>query len=257
MPRSFYRTNPTNVFEIDPGAICIRVSRAKDGLLSSFSLEKVSLDGLGLPPTASVYLAATSTYNELRFDLGPVSTVKQPLDTSLTGLDAVTADFRFFVVNTPDPRIIASCEDIEVTDSIDSQRTSLFVIQYIDLGERLWALGLTAGSKPVIKVHNNPDLGVRAGFDSRDWFVRGLILPAAFEQALFYLLHNPAPDEKESTWQNIWADYLEEIGEEIPDLEEVDTSEALEWCRKVATKFCSSAMFSSQHLAAQEGRRSE
>jgi len=247
--KTFLKTNPTDIIDIDPERIVIRINRKDDASLISFSIEIINLEGIGLPKDASVILVASSTYNEVRISLGEVSSIVKPKETSLLDLESAEVDFRLFLVLKPNPRIIASCESPEIIDEISGGRMSLFSVHFKDLGERMWELGLNASTKPIIRVHNNPGLGVRQGFELRDYFVRGLILPAAVEQTLMYLIHNPASDENLTTWQNIWTTYLEEIDEELPDLNELNISQIMEWSKHIASIFSNNVKFASKLLS--------
>ena len=216
MPSRFFRTNPTGIQPIDRSLISIRVRRNTAAEIDAFSLDKLDLGTLKLPAKAPVVITVNSRFDEMRIDAGTVGALKLPKNAPIDGLDTSNLIFRAFVTEEEGHKILASCESIRATEEDGKDRAPLLVVHYEGLGERMWDVKLSDGNRPVLRVNNNTDLDLRGHFETCDPFVRGLIVPQAFEQALVYLVLNPAGDGDLSKWQNIWTTFLEDRSIEIP-----------------------------------------
>jgi hypothetical protein len=258
MSSKAFRTNPTGISDIDAQRVRVKIKRYSSGVCASFSVEHIDFSGLALPSDGEVAIVASSTFNEVRTGLGKVSDPQKLQDVSLGALESESVAFRLIVTQPPQPKIAASCESIDVIDEVATSPLALFNVHYTDLGERMWDLQLSSSHKPLIKVHSSPKLGLKAAFERRDFFVRGLILVNAFENTLAFLAMNPATDDNPNTWQNIWEEFLLEREEEIPECDDTgDFAEVQDWAKRVALDFAHEVRFVSQHLAQQEVSKDE
>jgi hypothetical protein len=224
--------------------------------IDAFSLDKLDLGTLKLPAEAPVVITVNSRFDEMRIDAGTVGALKLPKNAAIDGLDTSNLIFRAFVTEPEGHKILASCESIRATEEDGVDRASLLFVHYGKLGERMWDMKLSDGDWPILRVNNNTDLDLRRHFETRDPFVRGLIVPQAFEQALVYLVFNPAGDEDPSKWQNIWTAFLEDRSIEIPLAPDsiLDLEDLQSWARQTATQFANEVKFVTRSVEKKESR---
>ena len=245
-----YRTNPTGLQDIERSWVSITVRRNEEAKIDAFSLHKLDISQLELPNDAPVSLLAYSGFEELRVDLGTVGSLQLPKDVPLGSLDTSGLIFRLFVTKPAGYAIIASLEGIRPKEDDGEDRAPLLHIEYKPLGERMWNLMLSGGLRPILQVNDNVELDLRSRIETRDVLIRGLIVPQAFEQALLYLVMNPVIDEDPARWQNVWTQYLQDRGIEVPDLSDISELETLlKWARDTAGRFALETQFVSKAVA--------
>lgn len=211
--KSFLRTNPTKIQDIDPSDVVIKIIRSPDFLVEKIFIEQVKMDTYRakLPKQAEVYLIASSAFDERRICLGQIDSILVNREESLKDFSTDTVFFRLFVVDKNDPKILASCEKPHIIDELHSSTRGLFDTQYLDLGERLWGLTISENDdhKPKILIHNNPVLQLKSRIDQKDKFLQIMILPASFESVLFHLVINPPVEPGVKSWKKDWQEFCE------------------------------------------------
>ena len=136
-------------------------------------------------------------------------------------------------------KVRASREKVKVKDDFhDQNREGLITFEPEEnMGEITWRLDPVDGSKePVIKVNNDPTVGIMDQLYSGNTLFRGLIVINAIEQYLYILARETNDDE----WTNKWKLYLSERGiDEFPDPN--DNAEINEWVqisiKKISEEF--------------------
>jgi hypothetical protein len=247
-----YRTNPTSIMSIDRELVELSVKRNNDQTIQSFSVNKLSLGSLGLEQNNNVTIIAyQGNDDQVRFNIGSVSNIKFPQNepVKINGKSSLT--FRVIVSDPQTFKIVASCEGIKILEEDGTSRDGLIDLEYSsELGERFWDLKLESARKPILRVNNNELLGLRRGFDSKNPFTRGVVLPQAIENCLFYLVMNPSQGEGTQYWQNTWYSFLEDRSYEIPETPEeiTEIEQIISWCRDTATKLASEFGFSRAHI---------
>jgi hypothetical protein len=243
MPLVHHRTNPTRIQRIEKSAVSISLIRDEHAKPISFSVSKLDLAGKKLPPDAQVFVTVYSDVNELRHDLGSVAALKLGADLPLSLFDSASGlFFRIFVREPGEYRLLASCEGLQANrDGEDDQSLrSLLWIEYEDLGEELWQMRLSGGSRPILVLNDKHPMDLRAKIEARDPIIRALIVPHAIEQSLMYLALNDPPDSDDSHWQNEWLRSLPIYGAEEPpeNVNEIaDMQKVLDWARESAHKY--------------------
>ena len=243
MPLVHHRTNPTRIQRIEKSAVGISLIRDEQAKPVSFSVNKLDLSSKQLPPAALVFVTVYSDVNELRQDLGSVAALKLGNDISLSSFGSANGlYFRIFVREPDGYRLLASCEGLQANrDGEDDQSLrSLLWVEYEDLGEELWQMRLSGGSRPILVLNDKHPMDLRAKLEARDPFIRALIVPHAIEQSLMYLALNDPPDSDDSHWQNEWLRSLPIYGaEEPPEKVEAlaDMQKVFDWARASASKY--------------------
>ena len=219
--KSFLRTNPTEIIDIEAPDIVIRVTRNADFTVARIIIQQIKLDNYRskLPRNSEIFLIASSAFEEKRIFLGEIEKFVSNREESLSEFATESVFLRLFIVDKNDAQILASCEKPCIIDELHSSKKSLFAIQYLDLGEQLWSLKISEddNQKPRILIHNNPVLQLKTKIDQKDSLFRIAILPASLESVLFHLALNPVVEPGISSWKKDWRDYCELQGIELPD----------------------------------------
>jgi hypothetical protein len=241
--RVHHASNPTAKKAIPKDGVAIEIIRDANGRPSAFTVAELGLVDLKLPPTALISCVAYSDINEVRHELGTVAASKIPSTFKLEDFESGTPlNFRIFVRDPSDPKILASCEGLRPkldVESNDSERQPLLYVEYEDLGEQLWQMRLVGGNRPTLVLNDTHSYGVRSKMEARDPVLRALVIPQAIQQALVYYALNDPPDEDLAHWQNQWRYALDEIGaEELPEIDDLsEFDQILNWAAVTASKY--------------------
>jgi hypothetical protein len=240
-----YRTNPTGIQIIDRSVLAITVRRNAAAAIESFSVDRLDLAHMELPGAALATIVAYSGFDEMRIDAGTVADLKLPKNVAMNGLDTGGLIFRAFVTEPSGFKLLASCEGIRAVEEDGIDRLSLLSVHYEDLGERMWDVKMSGGGWPMLRVNSNAELDLRRYFETYDPFVRGLIVPQAFQQVLVYLVLNPAPDTEPRKWQNVWSAFLEARSIEVPEAPQdvTELEDIQKWATNTAARFAHEVRF--------------
>ena len=244
--KSFLRTNPTKIIEIEAADIVIKVIRNTDFTVERIIIQQIKLDNYRskLPRNSEIFLIASSAFEEKRIFLGEIENVVSNREESLSEFATESVFLRLFIVDKNDAQILASCEKPCIIDELHSSKKSLFAIQYLDLGEQLWSLKISEddNQKPRILLHNNPALQLKTKIDQKDSLFKITILPASFESVLFHLCLNPVVELGISSWKREWREYCELKEIEFPNEEHSDEysseeiDQLLKWAKNSTEK---------------------
>jgi len=232
--KSFLRTNPTKILDIQSSDITIKIIRNTDFVVEKIVVQQLKMDSYRtrLPKQSEAFLIASTSFEEKRINLGNIDNLNANYEESLKEFCTDTVYFRLIVVDKNDFKILASCESPYLIDELHSSRKGLFDIQYLDLGEKLWSLKISENDnqKPRILIHNNPVLQLKSKIDQKDPLFRMMILPSSFEAVLFHLALNPAVEPGIQSWKKQWQEFCELHEISFPDENSDDyfTSEEIE-----------------------------
>lgn len=205
----------------------------------------VSLDDLGLPSGAHVYVEAYHRVAYCRFDFGTVGDRRPPEDRYLTNVpDFVVPLFRVKAVDrtATHGRILASVDKIrpERVEGQPAGNLSLLYVEYGDLGQRIWELDLE-GDWPVLRLNRQAaDIGLIASGDDR---FLALVYPEILRQILFRIVltdEHTDPD-CDDDWPSLWLKLACALtGLSVPS--SGDEEDQKEWIGKAVDAFCESNM---------------
>lgn len=146
----------------------------------------------------------------MRFDFGTVGNPTAPADTTLSQLDRTESFlFRVKVVDESGNvgRILADANGIRPKEATDDgvNRKSLFPVEWVDLGERIWKVAFDKDAGPVLQLTTKvQELPERR---KNDPLLQGVIYPEAFRQVLILLLEGDGIDE-EAQWVRNWYEFV-------------------------------------------------
>ena len=135
MTRIAFKSNPTDLKFIDKKNITISINRDSMSNIESFSVIKVDLEGLTLPPDAQLSLFAFSKWAEKRIELGSVSRPEFKKNINFEDVEPIGATFRLIVKKKDEHLLLATCEKIRPsTDDIDYE--GILHTDTEDIGEK-------------------------------------------------------------------------------------------------------------------------
>lgn len=233
---------------------CVTIS-VVEGQPRTFSAQ-FNLEGLELPPEASIYVEATSggALGVMRFPFGTVVNPKAPSETALQDVEGERIIFNVKVVDEKQEigRILAVAEDVvrgggESEEETDSH--PLLPVSPVDLGDEVWRLNFrTQDGRPHLEVNKNIE-GIKTLIRS-DKRVFALVYPSIIRAVLRRVLvdldyNDPAgggDGAGESDWQARWlrwGSFWHPDKVQNPTGGAKDELEAIEdWIDAVAREFC-------------------
>ena len=132
-----------DLLSIDSNRVDIFLEYSPDNKIKSFSVAKLDLDGINLPPDAKIELVCETSLKELFYPLGTPSNKQliQQMDLSEYNLSQ-KPKFRIIVFVPGNPKLLAATDNLRIRNSDeDSSSKSLLSVNCVDnLGERLWKL---------------------------------------------------------------------------------------------------------------------
>jgi hypothetical protein len=231
------RFNYTGRRRIPRSRIRIRVRDERDR--RAFDA-KLSLDGLQLPSRASVFVEAYHRAAYKRFDFGTVSHPRIPSDRFLDGIPVQSPLFRVKIVQREGGigRIVAVAERVvpEQTEQNDADCTPLLPVEYVDLGDRVWALDLDS-DWPRLHLNRRLD-GVREAARGGHEFL-SLVYPEVLRAVLTRVLDdgNADPDCDDDDWGTLWLRFAcRDLG--LPRPDGLDAQDAASWLEHAVNAFC-------------------
>jgi hypothetical protein len=218
---------------------CVRIRVAEENERRRFDAE-FSLDGLGLPPEASLYVEAYYRAAYRRFNFGTVGDPRPPSERWLDMIPVRKPLFRVKVVLVEDgiARIVAAAHKVvpEESDRDEDARQSLLPVEYEDLGDRIWALDLDS-DWPRLRLNKRFE-GIREAARSGPEFLT-LVYPDIFRAILERALKEGRfdPDDDDDDWGTLWLRFAcRELGRPRPP-EERDGGVS-EWIDGAVNAFC-------------------
>ncbi len=239
------RFNYTGRRKIPRSGVKIRVM--ENGGRRRFDAE-FELEGLRLPKEARLFVEAYHRAAYRRFPFGTVENPSPPTERWLDGIPVRSPLFRVKVVQVQDgvARILAAADKVvpEESDREDEARQSLLMVDFEDLGDRVWALDLDS-DWPRLRL-NQRFKGIREAARSGPEFVT-LVYPEIFRAILARVLDEGRfdPDCDDDDWGTLWLRFAcRELKRPRPPQEA--GSEAEEWIDEAVNAFCAHSQVSSR-----------
>lgn len=207
---------------------------------------KLSLEGYGFPPSATVAIEAYYRSTGMRFGCGTIGNPAIPETLVLDQIDQRgNLLFRVKVVDTESDngRILGSAERISPSNDDDEEgRRALFPVLYRSLGEEVWKVDVSYEERPAL-VLNREIPGIRHRLRS-DAMLQGLLFPAAFRFVMEALARDDDEgDDEEEGWRAEWLQFCSErLGIEEPPPRRA-SQEQSEWIDYAVQCFCKEYSF--------------
>ncbi|MFL6798572.1 MAG: hypothetical protein ACJ8F3_14270 [Xanthobacteraceae bacterium] len=235
------RFNSTGRARIPRSRVDIRLEEALERGAVPVAFATIDLDGLTLPPTASVELEAYFRSSAMRFRCGTVDALAVPQSMPLTDIDRGGAvRFRLLVIE-PSGRILAAADGLRPAVDRDSpDRQPLLPLREIDLGDQLWRVEVDYHAGPTLLINGTvPGLAARLREQA---LLQGLILPHAF-RLILQELASGAGDEEDDVWRKDWRTFLYSL--DLPvEPDDPDDQEAVgDWIERAVDVFCAQKKF--------------
>lgn len=238
MGRLSARSNPTGLKELNRSSVSISVLEVAGS--RSFTLDRLDLEGAGLPMHLKVVVVARAGNTNSRYEMGAVSTLVHE-SRSIDDLDrSQPLRFRVLIHEEDNPKLVASIENLRARD--DSQSESLLPMEPADLGERLWKLVINDDG-PVLQF-NSMVFPSAAGAENYVPF-GAMVLPEALRQIMGKIADEPQCLEDEGDPWSAWARWLDAIGAERLQADDDEDAKAT-WCNQVVDRFCERFRFATR-----------
>lgn len=219
-----------------------------DGIPSKARITKLSLEELGLPSEAKVFLDAYHRTEFKRFPLGTLNKLEIPKDLDFDGL--ILKQRLLFRVIVSDPKtkkVLAHADRIKPSnlskgDDVFQKRESILPVYIGNIDPRAWMLKFDSeyDDGPVLLVNNKiPDT---EKFCKSPEFVQ-LVLPAVLKEILFKMLIIDRIDSFEDPtyeWHKKWLTFLKQqlrIDPEEHFSAEADSNEIADQIEEVVNRF--------------------
>lgn len=233
------KLNFTERAKIPRANVRVTLRRDADGTLVFDP--QLSFDGIGVVPSARVFIEAYYRTSFMRFDCGSVEAFAPPDDRRLTDIAGTSlVRFRVKIVDNQanDHRIVAVADDIVVSEEKRETggRMPLLPVNFTDaLAQQAWRIAFEPNG-PVLELNNgiNDIKDVAKG----DAAFFALVYPAAVRQVLTQILLVEGHDahEEGDEWWNLWLRWGARFSSSpLPN----DAEEAPFWIDDVVAAFCS------------------
>jgi len=229
------KLNFTERTKIPRTNVRVTLRRDDDGTLSFDP--QLSLDGVGVVPSARVFIEAYYRTTFMRFDCGSVDAFTPPDDRRLTEIDG-TSVVHFRVKIVDDHRIVAVADDIVVSEERvqTGGRVPLLPVSFSDtLGQQAWRLAFETNG-PVLELNNRIESVKEVAKNDAAFFA--LVYPATVRAVLTEILrvHEYAAHDDGDEW---WSSWLRWAGRFSSAPLPRDPDEAAFWIDDVVSAFCS------------------
>lgn len=232
-------SNPTGLVRIPKKAVSVRVHLASDGSYDSFDVTHLSLEGLDIDESANVWICAEAGDTAQNFSLGTVGLIETSGLKPLKDLNPKKPlRFRLLVFRDPDPRLIATCENLRValTDEPD-ESLSVLPVRLLPL-DVIWRMSLEEDNQPELLINDAPELQGGARIQGDPSFVAA-ILPEAIAQSVVHVFRNDPESDDNDHWANRWSRFITDIGGQYPPdgIDGENESQLREWASEIAGVF--------------------
>ena len=230
-----------DLLSIDSNRVDIFLEYSHDNRIKSFSVTKLDLSGMNLPPEATIELVCETSLSELYYPLGTPTSIQliQQKDLSEHNLSQ-KPKFRIIIFVPGNPKLLAATDTIRIRNSDeDSSSKGLLPVNCVDnLEDRLWKLQIS-DSGAVLNVNNNQDVNM-VRLLQENILVRSMVLPEAIGQVLDRIMRS---DDTSRQWMQDWSVFAEQFGVDLfdPSLKEDDELRSasidkivMGWCKKLS-----------------------
>jgi hypothetical protein len=236
MTRLSTLSNPTGLKDLDRKLVGIVIDDR--GATPAYSLIRLDLADVSLPPQTHVVVIARRGNAEIRVDHGAVTDWNKGfVDASELGTDGVWI-FRVLLVLPNSPKLLAAIENVRPQGLGNSE--SLIALEPADLGHVPWEfIVLELDGRGVIRF--NREVYANSSAAEADAKFACLVFPEAIRQlAAWHTQHVGALAE--AHWEPFKA-WLTMHGITDEPLDDDSPEEMDRWCRSVVSEFCARNRF--------------
>jgi len=235
------RFNYTDRKRIKRERISLSVIR-KNETITSFTLNRLDLNGLNLPEDAEVYIETYYRTELKRFGCGTIGNPQIPLTGDLRKLAyPQNLKFRILVVNTADRRILANAN--RFSPEAPAGKKSILPVEFKDLGNQVWCVDYKGEEDAPILCINKSIPEHIAKTDSR-FFIH--VYPDVIREILTHMVFVEGVDsvsDPGTDWHAGWLKFCRYLGVNHPDSlnpqdDAFDKDEATKWINNVVEEFC-------------------
>lgn len=236
MPRLSTLSNPTGIKDLDRKLVGIVID--DQGVTPSYSLIRLDLTEVSLPPQTHVVVIARRGNAEIRVDHGAVTEWdKGFVDASELGTEGVWL-FRVLLVLPGSPKLLAAIENVRPQGLGNSE--SLIALEPADdLGHVPWEFNvLELDGRGVIRF--NREIYANSAAAEADTRFACLVFPEAIRQLAAWHTHHIGA-LAEAHWEPFksWLTMHGVTDEPVDDLPDEND----QWCRSVVSAFCARNRF--------------
>lgn len=238
MPRLSTLSNPTGIIELEKHRVSL-VLEERPGSFA-FSLARLDLTGITLPPLLSVVVVVSRGNTEERHELGAAHSWDKGFHALSEIAEEGTWRFRVLLVPPGSAQLVAAAENVRPQGQGES--SSFIALEAADLGQKPWEVDvIELEGRAVIRF--NKDVYRSPAEAEGDRFFTGMVLPEAVRSVAFWVARNPGALE-EPAWES-FAHWLALHGiSGGPDTESPEKQQ--EWSNDVVGAFCERFRFADQ-----------
>jgi len=220
----------------------ISIQKLNNGF-SNYFTANLTIETLGFPDEACVYIEAYFNANFIRFDFGKIKSIKSPIDTTLDELPSIEGiRFRLKIVDESESRgrILGKADNIKPTNELDDgQKESILPVKFTNLKNQIWKVEFDQDILGPVLVFNNEDNfpGIRTKIKT-DPFFFSLIYPAAVRFVLNKMREEDKLDRDGDDWSSRWIQFSEDILGVTPTPSSAESPEIDNWIDEVVNNFC-------------------
>jgi len=238
------KLNYTGRMKIERKNISINFISESGGVVA-FTVTKLDLTGLNLPPEAKVYVEAYYRTELRRFDFGTAGSITNPSPCDLRGMAyPENLKFRILVVAPSDGKLLAQGDRISLKKS--GERKSILPVEFSDLGNEIWLVKYEGDADSPILIINSRIPGIQ-NIACRDAQFLTYVYPAVIREILAHMVFVDGVDsitEPSVDWHGDWLRFVRLLGVEIPEIlnkdgDNFDKQKALKWIEDSVLAFCS------------------
>ncbi|MBN9350062.1 MAG: hypothetical protein J0H55_05190 [Chitinophagaceae bacterium] len=193
----------------------------------------------GFPDDACIYIEPYFKSSFLRFHFGTIARILLPDTTDVS--DLPTTDQLLYRVKIVDEKfkhgLILATADIKgtLTDNPDAGKQSILPVDFVDLGNRVWALDFRING-PVLAVNSLLNkINIREKIKQEEFF--SLVYPEVIKRIALKLAKTAGFFQDElSGWQSEWLTFFREVLMKA-DKPQNDDDLIEEWCNDMSDAF--------------------
>ena len=236
------KLNYTGRKRIKRERISITLNR-KGSSIISFSLNRLDIDDMNLPPESKIYVEAYYRTELKRFEFGSVADRTSPSSPSLGELAyPENLKFRILIVKPESSAVLAHATGIIPKDSVD--KNSILPVEFKDLDVEIWRVEYEGdGGRPILFINNKiPNIQNIARQNSL-FFVH--VYPVVIREIMFHMVFVDKIDSTNDPsveWHKEWLGFSRGLGVTIPetlnlDDDNFDKDDAIKWIEEVVSAF--------------------
>jgi|YelNatPaOPRAMG01_1025707.scaffolds.fasta_scaffold14267_5 hypothetical protein len=236
--------NYTGRMKIKRENVSINFIRQNNNVVA-FTVDKLDLNDLTLPPDGRVYVEAYYRTDLKRYDFGTAGSIRYHSSCDLRDIASPeNAKFRILVANPSDGKIVAYTDRISPEES--AEKKTILPVQFSDLGNEIWQVKYEGEEDSPILIINNriPNIQNIAKQDAQ-FFI--YVYPGVIREILSHMIFVDVLDsttDPSTGWHGDWLNFVERLGVEPPetlnkdDKDNFSEEDAIRWISDSVTAFC-------------------